>query len=33
MNYRNVKISQDARIAKQSVIVGDVTNGRDSCDL
>ena len=22
MNYRNVKISQDARIAKQSVIVG-----------
>ena len=31
MNYRNVKISQDARIAKQSVIVGDVTIGRDSC--
>ena len=27
MNYRNVKISQDARIAKQSVIVGDVTMG------
>ena len=33
MNYRNVKISQDARIAKQSVIVGDVTIGRDSCVL
>ena len=31
MNYRNVKISQDARIAKQSVIVGDVTFGRDCC--
>ena len=27
MNYRNVKISQDARVAKQSVI------GRDSCVL
>lgn len=33
MNYRNVKMSQDARIAKQSVIVGDVTIGRDSCVL
>ena len=33
MNYRNVKISQDARFAKQSVIVGDVTIGRDSCVL
>lgn len=33
MNYKNVKISQDARIAKQSVIVGDVTIGRDSCVL
>ena len=33
MNYKNVKISEDARIAKQSVITGDVTIGRDSCVL
>ena len=33
VNYKNVKISEDARIAKQSVIVGDVTIGRDSCVL
>lgn len=33
MNYKNVKISQSAKIAKQSVIVGDVTIGRDSCVL
>ena len=33
MNYKNVKISDTARIAKQSVIVGDVTIGRDSCVL
>ena len=31
MNYKSVKISEDARIAKQSVITGDVTIGRDSC--
>ena len=30
MNYKNIKISEDALIAKQSVIVGDVTVGRDS---
>ena len=30
---QNYKISEDARIAKQSVIVGDVTIGRDSCVL
>lgn len=28
MNYKSVKISEDARIAKQSVITGDVTIGR-----
>ena len=33
MNYKSVKISEDARIAKQSVITGDVTIGRDSCVL
>ena len=33
MNYKCVKISEDARIAKQSVITGDVTIGRDSCVL
>ena len=33
VNYKNVKISEDARIAKQSVIIGDVTIGRDSCVL
>ena len=33
MNYKNVNISEDARIAKQSVITGDVTIGRDSCVL
>ena len=31
MNYKSVKISEDARIAKQSVITGDVMIGRDSC--
>ena len=30
VNHKNIKISEDARIAKQSVIVGDVTIGRDS---
>ena len=30
MNYKNVKIAEGARIAKQSVILGDVTIGRDS---
>ena len=30
MNYKNVNISEDARIAKQSVITGDVTIGVDS---
>ena len=29
MNYKSVKISEDARIAKQSAITGDVTIGRD----
>ena len=33
MNYKSVKISENARIAKQSVITGDVTIGRDSCVL
>ena len=33
MNYKSVKISEDARISKQSVLVGDVTIGRDSCVL
>lgn len=33
MNYRNVKIDKSARIAKQSIILGDVTIGRDSCVL
>ena len=33
MNYKNVKIAEGARIAKQSVILGDVTIGRDSCVL
>lgn len=33
MNYKNIKISEDALIVKQSVIVGDVTVGRDSCVL
>ena len=33
MNYKSVKISEDARIAKQSVITGDVTIGHDSCVL
>ena len=31
MDYKSVKISEDARIAKQSVITGDVMIGRDSC--
>ena len=30
MNYKNVKIAEGARIAKQSVILGNVTIGRDS---
>ena len=29
MSYRNVKIEKSARIAKQSIILGDVTIGRD----
>ena len=29
MNYKNVKIAEGARIAKQSVILGNVTIGRD----
>ena len=33
MNYKNIKIAEGARIARQSVIVGDVTIGRDSCVL
>ena len=33
VNYKNVKISEAARIAKQSVLIGDVTIGRDSCVL
>ena len=33
MNYKNVKIDKKAKIAKQSVIIGDVTIGRDSCVL
>ena len=33
MNYKSVKISENVRIAKQSVITGDVTIGRDSCVL
>ena len=33
MNYKNVKIADSARIARQSVILGDVTIGRDSCVL
>ena len=33
MNYKNVKIAEGARIAKQSVILGNVTIGRDSCVL
>ena len=33
MNYKSIKISEDARTAKQSVITGDVTIGRDSCVL
>lgn len=33
MNYKNVKIDKTAKIAKQSVIIGDVTIGCDSCVL
>lgn len=33
MDYKSVKISEDARIARQSVVIGDVTIGRDSCVL
>ena len=33
MNYKNVKIDKTAKIAKQLVIIGDVTIGRDSCVL
>ena len=31
MDYKSVKISEDAKIARQSVVIGDVTIGRDSC--
>ena len=33
MNYNCAKIAVDANISKQSVIIGDVTIGRDSCVL
>ena len=33
MNYKSAKIAEDANIAKRSVIIGDVTIGRDSCVL
>lgn len=33
MNYKSAKIAEGANIAKQSVIIGDVTIGRDSCVL
>ena len=33
MDYKSVKISEDAKIARQSVVIGDVTIGRDSCVL
>ena len=33
MNDKSAKIAEDANIAKQSVIIGDVTIGRDSCVL
>ena len=33
MNYKSAKIAEDANIAKQSVIIGDVTIGGDSCVL
>lgn len=33
MNYKRVKIDENAKIARQSVIIGDVTIGRDSCVL
>lgn len=33
MNYKSTKISEDAKIARQSVVIGDVTIGRDSCVL
>ena len=33
MNYKSAKIAEDANIAKQFVIIGDVTIGRDSCVL
>ena len=33
MTYKSAKIAEDANIAKQSVIIGDVTIGRDSCVL
>ena len=33
MNYKNVKIDKTAKIARQTVIIGDVTIGRDSCVL
>ena len=32
MDYKSVKISEDAKIARQSVVIGDVTIGRDSCE-
>lgn len=33
MNYKSTKISEDAKIARQSVVIGDVTIGRDSSVL
>ena len=33
MDYKSVKISEDAKIARQSVVIGDVTIGRDSCPI
>ena len=33
MTYKSAKIAEDANIAKQSVIIGDVTIGRDICVL
>lgn len=33
MNYHQMKIAPSAKIAKQSVVIGDVTIGEDSCVL
>ncbi len=33
MNYHNTKIAASAKIAKQSVVIGDVTIGEQSCVL